>query len=79
MTDNPNAQNKDGDTPIYYAAYTGHTEIIKIFAPMTINPNTPDRNRQTPILEAAQNGHTKIVKIIIIIITNVTHAEKDFQ
>ena len=33
LTDNPNAPNEDGSTPIHRAAYNGHTEIVKILAP----------------------------------------------
>ena len=32
LTDNPNAANEDGETPIYWAARWGHTEIVKILA-----------------------------------------------
>ena len=34
LTDNPNAQDKFGRTPINYAAQNGHTEIVKILAPL---------------------------------------------
>ena len=48
MTDNPNAPNEFGNTPIYEAALNGHTEIIKILAPLTDNPNAPDKDGKTP-------------------------------
>ena len=41
MDANPNAPNKLGDTPIHCAAYYGHTEIVKILAPLTDNSNAP--------------------------------------
>ena len=47
--DNPNASDKDGDTPIYWAARIGHTEIVKILAPLTDSPNPPNKSRETPI------------------------------
>ena len=31
--DNPNAPDRNGETPIYQAACRGHTEIVKILAP----------------------------------------------
>ena len=34
-------------TPIHEAAQNGHTEIVKILAPMTDNPNAPDKDGQT--------------------------------
>ena len=64
LADNPNAQNEDGDTPIYCAAKNGQTEIVKILAPLTDNPNAPDRFGWTPIHEAEINGHIEIVNIL---------------
>ena len=53
LTDNPNAPDKCGNTPIYRSAYYGHTEIVKILAPLTDNPNAPDEDGRTPIFWAA--------------------------
>ena len=61
LTNNPNAPEKYGITPIFYAARFGFTEIVKIIAPLTDNPNAPDKYGNTPIQRASQNGHTKIV------------------
>ena len=38
MTDNPNAVDEDGVTPIHSAVRNGHIEIVKILAPLTVNP-----------------------------------------
>ena len=64
LIDNPNAPNRNGETPIYWAALRGHTEIVKILAPLTDNPNAPNDDGETPIYWAAENGHTDIVKIL---------------
>ena len=48
MTDNPNVSNINGDTPIYVAANEGHTEIVKVLAPLTDNPNAPNKDGKTP-------------------------------
>ena len=64
LTDNPNAEDENGRTPIYLAACDGNTEIVKILAPLTDNPNAPNNIGATPIFEAAYNGHTEIVKIL---------------
>ena len=64
MTDNPNAPDSYGRTPMYWAAKNGHTEIVKILAPLTDNPNAPDNDGWTPIQGAVANGHKKIVKIL---------------
>ena len=67
MVANPNAPNKLGDTPIHCAAYYGHTEIVKILAPLTNNHNAPDVNGMTPIMWARKEGHTEIVKILALL------------
>ena len=64
MTYNPNAPKKSGETPIYWAARFGHTEIVKILCPLTENPNAPRWNGITPINIAVWFGHTEIVKIL---------------
>ena len=64
MTNNPNAPDNNGATPIYWAAVNGHTEIVKILVPLTDNPNAPNKDGKTPIYWAAKHGHTEIVKIL---------------
>ena len=64
LTDNPNAPDKSGKTPIYWATCYGHTEIVQILAPLTDTPNAPDEDGFTPIYWAAQNGHTEMVNIL---------------
>ena len=64
LTDNPNAPDEDGKTPIHWAANRGHTEIVKILAPLTNHPNAPNEDGDTPIHHAASMGHTEIVKIL---------------
>ena len=44
LTNNFNAQNEYGQTPIHSAAYFGHTEIVKILVPLTDNPNASDKD-----------------------------------
>ena len=49
LTDNPNVPDKNGDTPIHEAAFSGHAEIVKMLAPLTDNPNAPNKYGETPI------------------------------
>ena len=74
---NPNAPNVIGETPIYWAASRGHTEIVKILAPLTDNPNAPDEDGFTPIYWAAQNGYTDILKILAPLTDNPNAPNKD--
>ena len=77
LTDNPNAPNENGVTPIYMAAHIGNTEIVKILAPLTANPNAPDKDGDTPILWAAHTGSTEIVKILAPLTANPNTPNKD--
>ena len=49
LTDNPNAPDEYGETPIIMATCLGHTEIVKILAPLTDNPNASNKYGMTPI------------------------------
>ena len=62
LTDNLNAPNKIGDTPIYWAAWNGHTEIVKILAPLTDYPNTPNNYGETPSSVAKKAEIRKILE-----------------
>ena len=42
LTDNPNASNKWGSTPVSIAVHYGYTDILNILAPLTNNPNAHD-------------------------------------
>ena len=77
MSKYPNAPNKSGLTPIYNATAKGHTEIVKILAPLTDNPNAPDVHGVTPICTAAAKGHTKIVKILAPLTDNPNAPDED--
>ena len=78
LTDNSNAPDEYGDTPIQCAAFHGHTEIVKILARLTNNPNSPnDDFGTTPIHYAAYFGHTEIVKILVPLTDN-PNAPNDF-
>ena len=70
LTDNPNAPDIYGGTPIHQAARNGYTEIVNILVTLTENPNAPNKWGETPIFWAALNGHTEIVKIFLPLTDN---------
>ena len=76
LTDDPNAPNKLGRTPIHWAAHKGNIEIIKILAPLTDNPNAPNKDGETPMHHAAYNGHTEIVKFLAPLTDNPNAQDK---
>ena len=62
----------DFQRKVYDAAQLGHTEIVKILAPLTDNPNAPNQYGWTPIHAAAGagRGYTEIVKILVPLTDN---------
>ena len=64
------------ESPILMAAKFGHTESVKILAPLTKNPNAPNSTGITPIFVAAMKGHIEIVKMLIPLTKNPNTANK---
>ena len=62
-TANPNTPNDKGQTPIHYAAWRGHLEIIRLLMTATDgNLIAQDIFGRTPIDVARQFGHSNIVE-----------------
>ena len=60
LTHNPNAPDRNGETPIHVAAINGHTEIVKILAPLTENPNLSNKLGRTPF-DIAKNEEIRSI------------------
>jgi len=55
-----------GCTPLSWAAYNGHEEVVKILLGREeVNPDKPDNSGKTPLSYAAQSGHEGVVKILL--------------
>jgi len=55
-----------GCTPLSWAAYNGHEEVVKILLGREeVNPDKPDNSGKTPLSYAAQSGHERVVKILL--------------
>ena len=54
-----------GDTALNWAAYKGHTEMVKILLEANADIHAQDKHYTTPLHDAAQSGHTEIVKILL--------------
>ena len=61
---------------IWWAAYQGHTEIVKILSSLTDNPNAPDKKGATSIHYAVSKGCTEIVKILAPLTDNPNAPDK---
>ena len=77
LTDNPNAPNEDGITPIHWAAGYGYTDIVKVLASFTASPNAPNPDGATPIHVAAETGQTQIIKILAPLTDNPNAPNED--
>ncbi|MDO5465374.1 MAG: ankyrin repeat domain-containing protein, partial [Akkermansia sp.] len=61
-----NAANKNGETPLYLAAYNGRTECVKLLlAAPGIDVNKADKDDWTPLYGAASNGHSACMKLLL--------------
>lgn len=49
-----------GMTPLHYAAYAGHTNMVAILLQGGANKSAQDRRGHTPIHVAAEEGHVKV-------------------
>ncbi|MFP3234226.1 MAG: ankyrin repeat domain-containing protein [Sulfolobaceae archaeon] len=46
---NPNAKNKYGSTPLHYAAYFGHVDVVKILPKRGADPRSADNDGLIPL------------------------------
>ena len=64
LTNNPNAQDLDGITPMQRAAIYGYHNIVKALIPFIDIPNSPDPAGWTPLQNAVMNGYVEVIKAL---------------
>lgn len=71
----------DQETPLHYAARSGHTKLVRMFLRNSkIFPsykNAKDRNGRTPLHLATISGHSEVVALLLKY--NCSTDQKDFQ
>jgi len=77
LSENPNAPDPDGFTPIQTAAKHGHFEVINILIPFSENPNAPDPYGFTPIQTASSFGYSEVVRILAPLCKNPNAPDED--
>ena len=59
------SKNSFGHTPLHYAAYFGHKELVEILISKGAVINAPTENGLTPLHQAAYFGHKDVVEFLI--------------
>jgi hypothetical protein len=58
-------KDKDGLTPLMYAAMSGHTDIVRILLAEGADVNERSKNGKTALLLAVMGGHNDTVKMLL--------------
>ncbi|KAI9777862.1 MAG: hypothetical protein M1839_008539 [Geoglossum umbratile] len=61
----PDSKDKDGQTPLLWAAQKGHEADVKLLLEKGAKPDSKDNYGQTLLSRAAQNGHEAVVKLLL--------------
>ncbi len=56
---------KDGGTPLHYAAYAGHKELVELLITNGVDVNTKTDDGFTPLHVAARQGRTETGEVLI--------------
>ncbi len=59
-----NQKDNIGYTPLHYAAYHGHLEIVRFLLKGGADPKLRDKKGQTPLALATERGLTAIVHML---------------
>jgi ankyrin repeat protein len=51
-------------SPLYFACFEGHIEVVKLLLKNGANVNTVDKFDQTPLYIACLYGHMEIIKLL---------------
>ena len=73
-----NARDKDGKTPLMYAAWNNQNpEVIKVLLEAGADVNARDKNGWTPLMYAAWNENPDVIKVLLEAGADVNARDKD--
>lgn len=55
----------DGWTPLIYASFGGHAEMVRFLVSLDVDIDAQAENGMTALMAASRNGHLEIVKILL--------------
>ena len=61
----PNVRDDDVRTPLHYAAWRGHLDVVKLLLERGADPNAQGVEGETPLDHAMSKGHPDIVKLLL--------------
>jgi hypothetical protein len=61
----PNIRDRDGNTPLHFAASKGCAEVARLLLEHGADPNAQDKSGETPLHLAASGGHVDIVRLLL--------------
>lgn len=70
------AVNKDGWTPLHFAAYKDQSAAVSLLLNLSADVNANEKDWFTPLMLAAQEGHAAVVGILLQHGADVGHREK---
>ena len=59
-----NAKDDNGWTPLHFAVYYGHKEIVELLIAKGAEVNAKDKNGWTPLHLAVDGGHTETADLL---------------
>jgi len=63
---NPDRSDDRGQTPLSWAAWSGHDGVVKLLLGRgEVRPDRPDNTGRTPLSWAAWSGHDRVVKLLL--------------
>ena len=69
----------NGDSPLYFAAYGGHVEILSVLLSNGASINKTNNVGSTPLHVAANIGHESSVALLLSMGADVNHKRNDGQ